>query len=130
DPANDAPIVTAAAAAAYTENNPGTPVDDTTLTVVDPDSANLTGATVTITAASENPTTFDFDQTRSIDWQVTDGITPSAIATTTLTITPLNDQPDVDAPAQLGGPAGATITISNIIFSDIDGGESPQTEVA
>ena len=46
---NDAPILTAGATLAYTENDPATAID-TTITVSDVDSANLSGATVTISA--------------------------------------------------------------------------------
>jgi hypothetical protein len=181
DPVNDAPIVSAAPTGTYTENDPGAVVDGL-LNLTDPDSTNLTGATVTITDAvtgdelringslsgtlasgvdfsfsgntltlsnaatvqdykdalrlvtfdstSENPTVFDTDTIRTISWQVTDGVTPSGFASTDFTITPTNDQPDVDAPNRLGGPPNTTITIKNVTFSDIDGGDFGQVETA
>ena len=50
---NDAPVVTAGGTLNYTENQAATAID-TTITVADPDSANLTGATVQITANYAN----------------------------------------------------------------------------
>lgn len=51
--ANDAPVVTAGAILAYTEDAAATAID-TALTVADPDSPNITGATVQITSSYQN----------------------------------------------------------------------------
>ncbi|MBX7186710.1 MAG: cadherin-like domain-containing protein [Vicinamibacteria bacterium] len=50
---NDAPVVTAGGTLNYTENQAATAID-TTITVTDPDNANLTGATVQITGNYAN----------------------------------------------------------------------------
>ncbi|MFO1341828.1 MAG: Ig-like domain-containing protein [Burkholderiales bacterium] len=52
-PVNDAPVLTAGATLAYTENGPAAVIDNT-ITITDIDSANLVGATVVISGNYQN----------------------------------------------------------------------------
>jgi VCBS repeat-containing protein len=164
---NDAPVITAGSTLSYTENAAATVIDNT-ITVSDADSANLTGATVSITSnfasgqdvlsfatigaisasynagtgvltlsgvdtvanyqaalrtvkyanSSDNPSTL----ARTISWVVTDGLTPSAGATSTINVTAVNDAPVVSA----GGPLNytendpATAVSTTLTVTDVD----------
>ncbi|MGH3999108.1 MAG: cadherin domain-containing protein, partial [Pseudonocardiaceae bacterium] len=141
---NDGPVIAAGGTLAYTEGGPATAID-LLLTVTDPDSLNLTGATIQITANYENgadvlsfanspPISGSFDvpsgtltlsdadtvanyetalrtvryqntsggpspAPRTVSWNATDGITPSNTATSTITVSLINDPPQ-----PTGGP--------------------------
>ena len=142
---NDAPVLTAGATLAYTENGPAAVIDNT-ITIADIDSANLVGATVVISGnyqngqdvlafvnasgitgnfvagtgtltltgssslanyqaalrsvtyvnTSDNPSAL----TRTVSWTVDDGTAPTNLsntATSSITVTPVNDAPVVVA---------------------------------
>ncbi|MGH8592219.1 MAG: cadherin domain-containing protein, partial [Gammaproteobacteria bacterium] len=141
---NDGPVIAAGGTLAYTEGGPATAID-LLLTVTDPDSLNLTGATIQITANYQNgadvlsfanspPISGSFDvpsgtltlsgadtvanyetalrtvryqntsggpspAPRTVSWNATDGITPSNTATSTITLSVINDPPQPS-----GGP--------------------------
>jgi hypothetical protein len=166
---NDAPVVTTATgSASFVENTLPIAVDGT-LTLADPDNANLTGATVQITGGyasgqdalvftpgsgitgsfnattgtltltgttslanyqtalrtvfyanpSESPSTSD----RTITYTVTDGSTPGAGATRTITVAAINDAPVNTVPS---GPLVASEdtprAITGISIADADAG--------
>jgi hypothetical protein len=170
---NDAPVVTAGGTLSYTENQVATVIDNT-VTVIDVDSGNATGATVSITAgfqsgadvlsfatiglisgsynagtgvltltgtdtmanyqaalrtvkyfnSSEGPTATP----RTISWVVTDGITPSAPATSTVNVTPVNDPPSIAPGANLtytendaATAINATLTVTDIDSTNLTG---------
>jgi VCBS repeat-containing protein len=168
---NDAAVVTAGNSIGYTEN--GSPaVIDGSITVSDADSANLSGATVAISAgrtagdllgftpqngisgsydtatgvltlsgsssvanyqaalrsitySSSSDTPTAIANSRTISWQVNDGATAnnvSAIATSTIVITPLNDAPGAaSSTITIAEDGSYTFTAANFGFSDLDG---------
>ncbi len=145
---NDGPTITAGGTLNYAEGDPATAIDPL-LTVTDPDSLNLSGATVQITANYQNgedvlsftntgtitgtftPATGTLDLTgtdtvanyetalravryqntsggpnpapRTVSWNATDGITPGNTATSTITVSVINDPPQ---------PSGGPFTIA------------------
>ena len=52
---------------------------------------------MTVSSSSHNPTSFGTDTSRTVSWVVNNGIANSAAATTTVSVTPVNDAPVVNA---------------------------------
>ena len=78
--------------------------------------------TVTFVTPSDNPTNFGSSPTRTITWVVNDDLSiASAPATTTLSLTALNDAPSVAAAPSLAFTEGDTVAISpTLSVSDPD----------
>ncbi|WP_165371667.1 beta strand repeat-containing protein [Pseudolysobacter antarcticus] len=164
---NDPPTITSGASANYIEDT-AVVVIDAALGLTDPDSANLVGATVSITSnftaaqdvlgfvnaagitgsynattgvltlsgsatvaayrtalrsvtynnSSQNPAT----TTRTISWQANDGVAPSNIATSTVTVTAIDDAPVITAGGTLTYTENqaAAVIDNSVTVSDVD----------
>src|SRR4029077_12483886 len=78
---------------------------------------------VSFSSSSHNPTNFATDTSRSISWAVNDGTLPSNLATTTITITAVNDAPVLSnvAAGAIFAQAGPAVTLSPALtVSDAD----------
>src|SRR5262249_26062308 len=68
---------------------------------------------VTFFDASDNPTTYGSNATRTLTWVVTDGSASSTVATETLAVTALNDAPTLaNVPATASYRTGQTVTLA------------------
>jgi lipopolysaccharide export system protein LptA len=68
---------------------------------------------VTFFDASDNPTNYGSNATRTITWVVTDGSAASALQTTTLNVTAVNDAPTLTGvPATASYRTGQTVTLA------------------
>ena len=176
-PVNDAPVLTVGGTLAYTEDQAPQPLN-ATLTVTDADSANLTGATIAITAnfasgqdvlsftpvgsitgiyngatgvltlsgtdtvanyqlalrsvsynnSSQNPSAL----TRTVTWTATDGALTSSPATSSITVTNVNDAPIVTAGGTLNYTENqvATVIDNTITVTDVDSGNATGATVS
>src|SRR5262249_54351039 len=97
-----------------------------TLTGADtPDDYRQVPAKVTFTTPSDNPTNFGSDQTRIVTWVVKDDSPTSSVsntATSTISLTAVNDAPSVTAALSVSFSegAGATAVSPALSVSDVD----------
>ena len=85
---------------------------------------------VTFSSSSHNPTSFGADTSRSISWAVNDGTLSSNLATTTITITAVNDAPVASighGPYSATEQASLTLKGTGLSISDVDAGSGSVT---
>ena len=77
---------------------------------------------ITFSSASDNPTNFGADTSRTITWTANDGALNSAPATSTVTVTAVDDAPVLTAGATVGYTEQGTAAVldSGLTLSDVD----------
>ena len=75
---------------------------------------------ITFSSASDNPTSFGTDTSRTITWTANDGALNSTAATSTLNITAVNDAPVVTAGATVGYTEQGTAVVLNSVLTVSD----------
>ena len=78
---------------------------------------------ITYTNSSDNPSTL----TRTVSFVVTDGSVSSAPATRNIVVSPVNDAPQVFAPASISVVEDVPSVINGFLLYDVDGGGGTET---